>query len=147
MITEVLAGAALIKSSVAAIKSTIKTAEDVSQIATKIDQLFLGQSQVEKAKQDGNNLNSVAKEMIHDELSREAEQQVKLLVDMRFGSGTWMRIVEERSRRVRDAEKRHKAQIAKRKEQVEISIVLAAMFATIAAIIGGLTWYYIKIKP
>ena len=43
MITEVLAGAALIKSSVTAIKGAIGTTQDVGEIAGFIDQVFLGQ--------------------------------------------------------------------------------------------------------
>ena len=64
MIGEVLAGAALIKSSVSAIKGAIGTAQDVGEIAGFIDQVFLGQQQVKKAQQEGNSLNSVAKDMI-----------------------------------------------------------------------------------
>ena len=146
MIGEVLAGAALIKSSVSAIKSAIGTAEDVSDIAGKIDQLFLGQAQIKKAKEDGTNLTSVAKEMIDDELAREAEQQVKLLVNMRFGSGTWERIVKERSRRVIEAERRAKAQAAQRQERIQLLVVLTALAAAVAAMIGGLAWYYIEFK-
>jgi len=146
MIGEVLAGAALIKSSVSAIKSAIGTAQDVGEIAGFIDQVFLGQQQVKKAQQEGNSLNSVAKDMIDAELAREATQQLKLLVNMRFGSGTWERIEKERSRRVEDAARRAKAQAAKRKEQIQIVIVLAILGAATAAMIGGLAWYYIEIR-
>lgn len=146
MIGEVLAGAALIKSSVSAIKGAIGTAQDVGEIAGFIDQVFLGQQQVKKAQEEGNSLNSVAKDMIDAELAREATQQLKLLVNMRFGSGTWERIEKERSRRVEDAARRAKAQAAKRKEQIQIVIVLAILGAATAAMIGGLAWYYINIR-
>ena len=146
MIGEVLAGAALIKSSVSAIKSAIGTAQDVGEIAGFIDQVFLGQQQVKKAQEEGNSLNSVAKDMIDAELAREATQQLKLLVNMRFGSGTWERIEKERSRRVADAGRRAKAQAAKRKEQIQIAIVLAILGIATAAMIGGLAWYYINIR-
>ena len=146
MIGEVLAGAALIKSSVSAIKSAIGTAQDVGEIAGFIDQVFLGQQQVKKAQQEGNSLNSVAKDMIDAELAREATQQLKLLVNMRFGSGTWERIEKERSRRVEDAARRAKAQAAKRKEQIQLVIVLAILGAAAAAMIGGLAWYYIEFR-
>ena len=95
MISEVLAGAALIKSSVLAIKGAIGTAQDVGEIAGFIDQVFPPQQQVKKAQQEGNSLHSVAKDMIDAELAREAPQQLKLLVNMRFGSGTWERIEKE----------------------------------------------------
>ena len=146
MIGEVLAGAALIKSSVSAIKSAIGTAQDVGEIAGFIDQVFLGQQQVRKAQQEGNSLNSVAKDMIDAELAREATQQLKLLMNMRFGSGTWERIEKERSRRAEDAARRAKAQAAKRKEQIELMIVLAILGTAAAAMIGGLAWYYIAVR-
>ena len=146
MIGEVLAGAALIKSSVSAIKSAIGTAQDVGEIAGFIDQVFLGQQQVKKAQEEGNSLNSVAKDMIDAELAREATQQLKLLVNMRFGSGTWERIEKERSRRVADAGRRAKAQAAKRQEQIQIAIVLAILGIATAAMIGGLAWYYLNIR-
>ena len=146
MIGEVLAGAALIKSSVTAIKSAIGTAQDVGEIAGFIDQVFLGQQQVKKAQEEGNSLNSVAKDMIDAELAREATQQLKLLVNMRFGSGTWERIEKERSRRVKDAERRAKAQAARRAEQVQIVIVLGVLGAVASAMIAGLAWYYLNIR-
>ena len=141
---EVLAGAALTKSSVSAIKSAIGTAQDVGEIAGFIDQVFLGQQQVKKAQEEGNSLNSVAKDMIDAELAREATQQLKLLVNMRFGSGTWERIEKERSRRVKDAERRAKAQAARRTEQVQIVIVLGVLGAVAAGMIAGLAWYYLN---
>tara|TARA_B100001094_G_C17952565_1_gene681343 strand:+ start:332 stop:481 length:150 start_codon:yes stop_codon:yes gene_type:complete len=49
MIGEVLAGAALIRSPVSAIKGTIGTAKDLGEIASFIGQVFLGQQQVKKA--------------------------------------------------------------------------------------------------
>ena len=146
MIGEVLAGAALIKSSVTAIKGAIGTAKDVGEIAGFIDQVFLGQQQVKKAQEESNTLNSVAKDMIDAELAREATQQLKLLVNMRFGSGTWERIEKERSRRVKDAERRAKAQAARRAEQVQIVIVLGVLGAVAAGMIAGLAWYYLNIR-
>ena len=84
--------------------------------------------------------------MIDAELAREATQQLKLLVNMRFGSGTWERIEKERSRRVADAERRAKAQAARRAEQVQIMIVLCVLGAVAAGMIAGLAWYYLNIR-
>ena len=144
MIGEVLAGAALIKSSVSAIKGAISTAKDVGEIAGFIDQVFLGQEQVRKAQLSGNSLNSVAKDMIEAELAKEAEQQVKLMVNMRFGSKTWERIVAERSRRVKAAEKRLKAQKLKRQDQIETAAAVGFLVACVAVIGGLLSWYYLR---
>ena len=144
MIGEVLAGAALIKSSVSAINSAIGTAKDVGEIAGFIDQVFLGQEQVRKAQLQGNSLNSVAKDMIEAELAKEAEQQVKLMVNMRFGSKTWDRIVAERSRRIKAAEKRLKAQKLKRQDQIETAAAVGFLLACVAAICGFMAWYYLR---
>ena len=144
MIGEVLAGAALIKSSVSAIKCAIHTAKDVGEIAGFIDQVFLGQEQVRKAQLQGNSLNSVAKDMIEAELAKEAEQQVKLMVNMRFGSKTWDRIVAERSRRVKAAEKRLKAQKLRRQDQIETAAAVGFLLACVAAICGFMAWYYLR---
>ena len=144
MIGEVLAGAALIKSSVSAIKGAIHTAKDVGEIAGFIDQVFLGQEQVRKAQLQGNSLNSVAKDMIEAELAKEAEQQVKLMVNMRFGSKTWDRIVAERSRRVKAAEKRLKAQKLRRQDQIETALTVGFVLTCLALFAVLLTWYYLK---
>ena len=144
MIGEVLAGAALIKSSVSAIKGAIHTAKDVGEIVGFIDQVFLGQEQVRKAQLQGNSLNSVAKDMIEAELAKEAERQVKLMVNMRFGSKTWDRIVAERSRRVKAAEKRLKAQKLRRQDQIETAAAVGFLLACVAAICGFMAWYYLR---
>lgn len=146
MIGEVLAGAALIKSSVSAVKSAIGTAQDVGEIAGFIDQVFLGQEQIKKRQEQSNNLNSVAKEMIDDELAREAEQQIKLLVNMRFGSGTWEKIKKERTKRIASAEKKAKAQAIKRKEAIEAMIVCGILLFIAAGFAAFLAWYYINYR-
>ena len=144
MIGEVLAGAALIKSSVSAIKGAIGTAKDIDEIASFIDNIFLDKAQLEKQQQSANSLNSVAKDMINAELAKEAEQQVKLMVNMRFGSRTWDRIVAERSRRVKAAEKRLKAQKIRRQEQIETALAVGFLLTCIALGGGLLAWYYLK---
>ena len=144
MIGEVLAGAALIKSSVSAIKSAIGKAKDVGEIASFIDNIFLGKAQLEKQQQSAKSLNSIAKDVINAELAKEAEQQVKLMVNMRFGSRTWDRIVAERSRRVKAAEKRLKAQKIRRQEQIETALAVGFLLTCIALGGGLLAWYYLK---
>ena len=144
MIGDVLAGAELIKSSVSAIKGAIGTAKDVGEIASFIDNIFLGKAQLEKQQQSANSLNSVAKDMINAELAKEAETQVRLMVNMRFGSKTWDRIVAERSRRVKAAEKRLKAQKLRRQDQIETAAAVGFLLACVAAICGFMAWYYLK---
>lgn len=118
MIAETLAGIALVKSAVDGIKSAIGTANDIGEIASHIDDLFLGEQQAQKArnKKSGVNqfsVNSVAKETIDAKLAAEKLYEVSVLVDQRFGHGTWQGIVNERARRIQEAK-----EIAKQ-EQIE----------------------------
>ena len=138
MIAETLAGIALVKSAVDGIKSTINTAKDISSIASDIDALLQGQSQVqaESNKKAGVRLadqfgvQSVAKEMIDAKLAAEQVAEVRRLVDHRFGSGTWQSILDERAKRIREAKEAAAAArreaIKKHNEMMEtVKIVLA----------------------
>ena len=49
-IGEVAAGAAMIKASVSFIKENINTCKDIGEIADQIDQLFIGKSKLDRAK-------------------------------------------------------------------------------------------------
>ena len=71
-------------------------------------------------------------------------EQVKLMVNMRFGSKTWDRIVAERSRRVKAAEKRLKAQKLRRQDQIETAAAVGFLLACVAAICGFMAWYYLR---
>lgn len=118
MLAETLAGIALVKSAVDGIKSAIGTANDIGEIASHIDDLFLGEQQAQKARNKKSgasqfNVNSVAKETIDAKLAAEKLYEVSVLVDQRFGHGTWAGIVNERARRIQEAK-----EIAK-KERIE----------------------------
>ena len=111
MIAETLAGIALVKSAVDGIKSTINTANDIGDIAKYVDNLLEGekQTQQQRSKKSGNSLGdqfgiqSVAQEVIDARLAQEKVQEMRTLVDLRFGPGTWQSIVDERAKRIREA--------------------------------------------
>jgi hypothetical protein len=118
MIAETLAGIALVKSAVDGIKSAIGTANDIGEIASQIDDLFLGEQQAQKARNKKPsasqfNVNSVAKETIDAKLAAEKLYEVSVMVDQRFGHGTWQSIINERARRIQEAK-----EVAK-KERIE----------------------------
>ena len=118
MIAETLAGIALVKSAVDGIKSAIGTANDIGEIASHIDNLFLGEQQAQKARNKKSGVNqfdvgSVAKETIDAKLAAEHLYTVSVMVDQRFGHGTWAGIVSERARRIQEAK-----EVAK-KERIE----------------------------
>ena len=140
-VAEILAGIALVKSSVEFIKSNIDTAKDVGEIAGAIDGLFRGSEDVQKQRnkksklgiKDQFGINSVAQEMIDAKLAEEKMQEMRNLVDLRFGPGTWQSIVDERSRRIAEAKEAARlAAIKKRQEDAEFWEQMKMV-----AIIGG----------
>lgn len=138
MIAETLAGIALVKSAVDGIKSAINTANDVSEIAGFIDQLFEGEKQVQQKRAksaspgigDQFGVSHIASEIIDAKLAQEKMQEMRNLVDLRFGPGTWQSIVEERARRIQEAKemaaaaRRKKMQEAKEFEETMKQVVL-----------------------
>jgi hypothetical protein len=142
-ISTALAGIALVKGATDAIKSAIGTANDISEIAGYIDQLFDGQSQVNKQrnKKSGvgamDGIGGVATEMIDAKLAQEKMYEVSMLVDLRFGSGTWKSIVEERGRRLQAARERAKQEaIEKAAQRKEIFDGLTMLFYLIMGVVA-----------
>jgi hypothetical protein len=149
MIAETLAGIALLKSAVDGIKSAIGTAQDISEIAGHIDNLFEGESQVQKSRNkkagvDQFNIKSVAQETIDARLAQEKMYEMSQMIDLRFGHGTWQGIVTERAKRIQEAkEAALVARKQKAREQEELvetikmgAIVFGAIAAIIAAVVG-----------
>jgi len=149
VVAEVLTGISLVKASVDFIKSNINTANDIGQIAKQIDDLFLGEKQVQKernrkgskhsfSKQLG--VESVAQEVIDSKLAQEQIQEISTLIDMRFGHGTWAGIIAERSRRIQKAkaeEKEYRKQKLKRREQITDTAVMIGIILGAVMIVAG----------
>lgn len=118
MIAESLAGIALVKSAVDGIKSAITTANDIGQIANDIDKLLSGEQQIQhkrsKKQNDPFSITNVAQETIDAKLAQEKINEIRQLVDLRFGHGTWQGIVTERAKRMQEA--REAAAEAKREK-------------------------------
>ena len=121
MIAETLAGIALVKRAVDGIKSAIGTANDVGEIAGHIDNLLTGEKQLQKnrAKKAGVGIGdqfgikSVAQDVIDARLAQEKIQEMRTMIDLRFGPGTWQSIVDERAKRIKEAKE------AERKARLE----------------------------
>lgn len=147
VVAEVLTGIALVQQSVKFIKENINTAKDLGAIAGQIDNLLTGEKQVQeqRAKKSGVSLgdqfgiSTVAQEVIDARLAQEKVQEMRTLVDLRFGPGTWQSIVDERARRIQQAkekaaaERRKKLQEAKEFEETMQQVVLigAVIFMTL----------------
>jgi len=152
MIAETLAGIALVKQSVDFIKSNISTVQDIGQIAGQIDDLFRGEKEIQKqrSKKSGSGLTdqfgvqSVAQETIDAKLAQEKMQEVSMMIDMRFGPGTWKGIVDERARRIQEAKeaalKARRQAIQEHNEFMEsvkmFLVVGGVILAAIALIVG-----------
>ena len=124
MIAETLAGIALVKSAVEGIKGAINTAKDISEIASHVDNLLEGEKQIQQQRSkksgvgfsDQLGIKNVAQEVIDAKLAQEKIQEMRTMIDMRFGPGTWQSIVDLRAKRIQEAKE---SAIAKRKEEIK----------------------------
>lgn len=127
-----LAGMALVQKSVELIKSNISTANDIRDIAGAIDGLFAGEKQVQKERFGGKSVLGQTKDVAHSvidaKLAQEQMQEISVMIDNRFGYGTWRQIVTERAKRIQDekmAIKKQKAVARKKREEFEETLTLS----------------------
>ena len=156
MIAETLAGIALVKSAVDGIKSTINTANDIGDIAKYVDNLLEGEKQVQqqRAKKSGASISdqfgieSVAQEVIDARIAQEKIQEMRTLVDMRFGPGTWQSIVDLRNKRIKEAKeaaaKARREAMLRQQEMID-SIKLAAGIGFMVALGVGFLIFLLTI--
>tara|TARA_R100001463_G_C3523984_1_gene221058 strand:- start:170 stop:832 length:663 start_codon:yes stop_codon:yes gene_type:complete len=157
-ISTALAGFALFKSAVDGIKSAIGTANDVSEIAGYIDNLFEGEKQVQQKRSkksgvgvgDQFGVTNVAREIIDAKLAQEQMREIAQMIDLRFGPGTWKSITEERARRIQAAKlaaaeaRRKKMEEARQLEESlkqffmvgAVILIVIALFVVMIAIIA-----------
>jgi hypothetical protein len=143
-ITTVLTGIALVKQSVEFIKSNIETVKDIGEIAEAIDGLFAGEQQVQKERFGNKSIiashKSVASDIIDAKLAQEKLYEMSMLIDLRFGNGTWQQIVNERAKRIQEekkAEAERKKQEQIRKEHVQDILVKVGIGVSIILIAIG----------
>ena len=154
MIAETLAGIALVKQSVDFIKSQINTAKDIGELAGAVDGLFRGQDEIEKARNkkagvsvgDQLGIKAVAQEVIDAKLATEAMQEMRNMIDMRFGPGTFKSILDLRSKKIKEqkeaeAETR-RIQRRKQRETEEAIKNAAIVCAVIVVAIGLLVFLF-----
>ena len=157
MIAETLAGIALVKQSVDFIKSNISTAKDIGDIAGAVEGLFRGQDEVEKARNkkagvgvvDQLGIKTVAQEVIDAKLAAESMQEMRNMIDMRFGPGTFKSILNLRSKKIKE-QKEAEAEarrIQRRKEREAEETIRQAMIvgATIVCAVGLLVFLFVAV--
>mgnify|MGYP001036891881 FL=1 len=142
MIAETMAGIALVKGAVDGIKSIIGTANDISDIAGHIDNLFEGERQIQQKRNNKQNdpfaIKSIAQETIDAKLAQEKMDEMRQLVDFRFGHGTWQSIVNERAKRIQEA-KEAATEVRRQKliKQKEVEELVKTILIVCGAILFG----------
>jgi len=143
----VLSGIKLVKQSVDFVKQQIQTCNDIGDLVGHIDKAMMGEQQVIKARDSKNvdhfAVENVAQEVIDAKLAREQLNEMKNLINLRFGPGTWEFILQERKKRI-DAKKQaiKEAKAKKLKQQKEMydmirmGFIVLSVIAFIALAIG-----------
>tara|TARA_Y100000593_G_scaffold87753_1_gene168780 strand:+ start:163 stop:642 length:480 start_codon:yes stop_codon:yes gene_type:complete len=111
VVAEILTGISLVKQAHDFIKSNIDTCKDIGELAGSIDDLFRGEQEAQKARAkkskfgfaDQMGVETVAQEIIDAKLAAERLAVVAVMVDLRFGHGTWASIKAERQKRIEEA--------------------------------------------
>ena len=155
-VTAVLTGIALVKKSVDFIKQNIETCNDIGDIIGHIDKAMTGEQQViKKRDQSGADpfaIGTVAQEIIDAKLAREQINEIRTLVNYRFGPGTWEFILQERKKRI-DAQKQaiKEARAAKLKKQqqiaeyIRIGLIVSVTIAFIAVAVGITFKFFVSV--
>ena len=149
VVAEILTGIALVQKSVEFIKSNINTVQDISGIAKQIDGFFLGEEQMNKSQGKGmsiaeqfGSVESSANDFINRKLLEEKREELKFIINMRFGPTTWDQIIAERVAKINQAKEAVRLQKVearqKQKEIVDTLQTMAIIFCVIAVFIIGL---------
>tara|TARA_R100001460_G_scaffold1862_4_gene6581 strand:+ start:8117 stop:8866 length:750 start_codon:yes stop_codon:yes gene_type:complete len=144
VVAEILTGIALVQKSVDFIKSNISTVQDISGIAKQIDGFFEGEAQMNKKSgtvgiKEQFGIESTATDFIDRKLLEEKRQELKTIINMRFGPTAWDQILAERASRINEAKEAVRLRkVEKRQQQKEIIDTLQTMgiiFCVLAVLI------------
>ena len=151
VVAEVLTGIALVKKSVDFIKENISTVQDIQGIAKQIDGFFEGEAQMNKKggkiglEQFG--IESTANDFIDRKLLEEKRNELKMIINMRFGPTAWDQIIKERADRIneaKEAERLRKVEARqKQKELIDALQTMCIVFCVIA-VLGIIAALYFK---
>ena len=137
MFAEIISGIALVNKAADQIKKLVTNANDVTKLAQHIDDMFEGESQINKKRNKRSmfSVQSVAEETINAKLARERLNEMGQLIDLRFGHGTWAGILKERADRIHEAKEEAKRVAHRKRVQYEENL---QMFWIISGtILGG----------
>ena len=140
----VLSGIKLVKQSVDFVKQQIQTCNDISELVGHIDKAMMGEQQIIKARDSKNvdhfAIENVAQEVIDAKLAQEAMQEMRNMIDMRFGPGTFKSILDLRAKKIREQkEAEAEARKIKRQKQQEMENTIKnglIVFAVLGCAVG-----------
>lgn len=144
-ITTALTGIALVQKSVDFIKQNISTANDIKDIAGALDGLFAGEKQIQQERFGNKSVLGQTKDAAHSvidaKLAKEQMDEMRILINHRFGHGTFQQIIAERNRQIREEKERvaEQKRIAARKKKELQDIMLVFGITGGVAIIFALT--------
>ena len=122
-VTAALAGIALVQKSVSFIKDNIQTCQDIGQILGHVENAMIGEQQVikkrDKSGADPFATENVAQEIIDAKIAREQLNEIRNLINLRFGPHSWQEILTERKRRIDAKKQAIKEERARRQKQAE----------------------------
>ena len=148
VVAEILTGIALVKKSVDFIKENISTVQDIQGIAKQIDGFFLGEEQMNKGQGKGFSvkeqfgIESTANDFIDRKLLEEKRQELKQIINLRFGPTAWDQIIAERADRInqaKEAQRQARMQAKKRQDELLETVKwVGIVFICIGVLLGGL---------
>ena len=151
-VTATLTGIALVKKSVDFIKENINTVNDIKGIAQQIDGFFEGEAQMNKRQGKGLGIKaqfgieSTASDFIDRKLLEEQRNELKNLINMRFGPTAWDQIIKERADRINQAKEQQRlAKMearARQKDLIDALKTMGIVFLIIAVVAMTIGLYF-----
>ena len=148
VVGEILAGITLVNSAAEQIKKLVGNARDVSTLGKHIDDLLDGEQHINRSRMQKKgslfSVDNIAQETINMKLAQERRDEIKQLLDKRFGHGTWAGILAERAKRIQAEKERQlalrKQQAAEREERMQTAAICLGIVVGAVMIVGFFVW-------
>lgn len=143
-VSAALTGIALVQKSVSFIKSNIATANDIKDIAGALDGLFAGEKQVQSERFSDKSMlgqtKDAANKVIDAKLAKEAMDEMRILINQRFGHGTFQQIIAERNKQIREEKERiaEAKRIARKRAQERKELMMI-----VGSVVGGIGVFFL----
>ena len=142
-ISTAIAGAALLQQAVSGLKSAIGTANDIKDVSGWLEKVWTADKQCQEQRNRNASVGALdgfkdaASDVIDRRLQQEMMNEVRTLIQMRFGVSAWEEIVSEKANRERLARQQAleaRKEAARKSAELEEAIKTAAIVASIVAV-------------